>query len=72
MVKKCVINGLVAGVLFALLSWLGNTFLFEKEVPLMIYVAEGFFFAIGMGAFYYFAEKRKLDKEKEEKIEELR
>ena len=39
MVKKCVINGLVAGVLFALLSWLGNTFLLEKEVPLMIYVA---------------------------------
>ena len=67
MVKKCVLEGIVAGVLFALISWLGDNFIFDDEKSLLVYLCMGVFFAIGMGAFYYFRAKNVEDKKKEQK-----
>ena len=35
MVKKCVLEGIIAGVLFALISWLGDKFIFDGEKSLL-------------------------------------
>lgn len=67
MVKKCVLEGIIAGVLFALISWLGDKFIFDGEKPLLVYLCMGVFFAIGMGSFYYFRGKNVEDKKKEQK-----
>ena len=67
MVKKCVLEGIIAGVLFALISWLGDKFIFDGEKPLLVYLCMGVFFAIGMGAFDYFRAKNVEDKKKEQK-----
>lgn len=67
MVKKCVLEGIIAGVLFALISWLGDKFVFDGEKSFLVYLCMGVFFAIGMGAFYYFRTKNVEDKKKEQK-----
>ena len=67
MVKKCVLEGIIAGVLFALISWLGDKFIFDDEKSLLVYLCMGVFFAIGMGAVYYFRAKNVEDKKKEQK-----
>ena len=67
MVKKCVLEGIIAGVLFALISWLGNEFVFDDEKSLLVYLCMGVFSAIRMGAFYYFRAKNVEDKKKEQK-----
>jgi thiamine transporter ThiT len=67
MVKKCVLEGIIAGVLFALISWLGDKFIFDDEKSLLVYLCMGAFFAIGMGSFYYFRAKNVEDKKKEQK-----
>ncbi len=59
MIKKASVGGLVAGVLYFLLVWLGNKFVLKTEEPLPETVVQSVFFAIFMGAFYYFSEKRK-------------
>ncbi len=65
MIKKVFVSGLVAGVLYFLLVWLGNKFVMKTEEPLLQTVVQSLFFAIFMGAFYYFSEKRKEKKEKD-------
>ena len=48
MVKKCVLEGIIAGVLFALISWLGNEFVFDKDESLLFVLLEGVSFAVLM------------------------
>ena len=67
MVKKCILEGIVAGVLFALISWLGNEFVFDKDESLLFVLLEGVSFAVLMGSFYYFRAKNVEDKKKEQK-----
>ncbi len=65
MIKKVTVSGIVAGVLYFLLVWLGNKFVLNREEPLLESVVQSVFFAIFMGAFYYFSERRKEKKEKD-------
>ena len=67
MVKKCILEGIVAGVLFALISWLGNEFVFDKDESLLFVVLEGVSFAVLMGSLYYFRAKNGKKKKKEQK-----
>ncbi len=52
-------------MLYFLLVWLGNKFVLNREDPLLESVVQSIFFAIFMGAFYYFSERRKEKKEKD-------
>ncbi len=65
MIKKVTVSGIVAGVLYFMLIWLGNKFVLNREEPLLEAVVQSVFFAIFMGAFYYFSERRKEKKEKD-------
>lgn len=65
MIKKSILSGLIAGVLYALLAWVGNKFILDVEDSFLSYLVQGLFFGICMCAFYYLADKRKADKEKE-------
>lgn len=65
MIKKSIAQGVVAGVLYALVTWLGNEFFFDKDESLLVVLLQGLFFAVAMSAFYYLAGRDKAKKKKQ-------
>lgn len=62
MIKKSIAQGVVAGVLYALVTWCGNEFFFDKDESLLVVLLQGLFFAVAMSAFYYFGREEQGEK----------
>lgn len=65
MIKKSIAQGVVAGVLYALFTWCGNEFFFDKDESLLVVLLQGLFFAVAMSAFYYLVGRDKAKKKKQ-------
>lgn len=63
MLRQSLIRGLIASVLFVLLEWIGDKFIFEQESSITMYFLQGLIFSAVMIPVYYFLLKKQVKKD---------
>ena len=65
MIKESIIRALLAGVLYILIMWLVDVYLFKEYRPLYLYPIQFLVFTIAMAVVYYFSLKKQNKNNKE-------
>ena len=64
MLKQSFVRALIAGMVFALLQWLGDKYLFDLVRQWYVYAVEFVIFVVMMTGVYYYFYKRDSKKQK--------